>query len=122
MNKPEENEKELIMSDEHLAVYQIITNSKSKYVTRAMILSQLGKDFTYGRKLSAIINDLTTKYRKPIGASSSKDTKGYFIIENETDKYLAKRDLYSRTMSMLERYEAVDSIEIKGDNNDVQNG
>ncbi len=35
------NEKEFELPGEHLAVYQIISNSKEKYVTRQSILAQL---------------------------------------------------------------------------------
>lgn len=111
MIKEKEKQKELNMPDEHLAVYQIILNSKDKHVTRASILAQLGKGSTYGRRLSQIVNDLVVHYKLPVGASSRKDSKGYFIIENETDRYLAKRDLYSKSQSLLRRYKALEEIQ-----------
>lgn len=106
------NKKELELPGEHLAVFQIISNSKEKYVTRATILAQLEKDYTYGRKLSQIVNELVTVYKKPIGASSRRESKGYFIIKNTTDKYLAARDLHSKVNSLQERYEAVQKIQV----------
>lgn len=115
------NEKELELPGEHLAVYQIISNSNEKYVTRQSILAQLDKDFRYGRRLSQIINELVMVYKVPVGASSRMETRGYFIMKTDTDKYLAGRDLYTRASSMLERYEAIQNIKLKEDNNDVQN-
>ena len=115
------NEKEFELPGEHLAVFQIIANSKEKYVTRSSILAQLEGKRMNGRRLSQIINDLIMVYGMPVGASSRHDTKGYFIMKTDTDKYLAGRDLYTRASSMLERYEAIQNIKLKVDNNDVQN-
>ena len=68
-----------------------------------------------GRRLSQIINDLIMVYDMPVGASSRQDTKGYFIIKTDLDKYLAGRDLYARASSMMKRYEAVQKIELQGE-------
>ena len=106
------NEKEFELSGEHLAVFQIISNSKEKYVTRQSILAQLESSRINGRRLSQIVNDLIMVYNMPVGASSRKDTRGYFIIKTDLDKYLAGRDLYARASSMMERYEAVQKIEL----------
>ena len=109
------NEKEFELSGEHLDVFQIIANSNNKYVTRQSILAQLEGKRMNGRRLSQIINDLIMVYGMPVGASSREDTKGYFIIKTDLDKYLAGRDLYARASSMMKRYDAVQNIEIKGD-------
>lgn len=109
------NKKEFELPGEHLAVYQIISNSKEKYVTRSSILAQLEGKRMNGRRLSQIINDLIMVYGMPVGASSRQDTKGYFIIKTDLDKYLAGRDLYTRASSMLERYEAIQKIELQGE-------
>ena len=106
------NEKEFELPGEHLAVFQIISNSKEKYVTRNSILAQLEGKRMDGRRLSQIINDLIMVYGMPVGASSRQDTKGYFIIKTDLDKYLAGRDLYARASSMMKRYEAVQKIEL----------
>ena len=109
------NEKELTIPREHFAVYDVIANSNEKYVTRNSILAQLEGKRMNGRRLSQIINDLIMVYGMPVGASSREDTKGYFIIKTDLDKYLAGRDLYARASSMMKRYDAVQNIEIKGD-------
>ena len=109
------NEKEFELPGEHLAVFQIISNSKEKYVTRNSILAQLEGKRMNGRRLSQIINDLIMVYGMPVGASSRQDTKGYFIIKTDLDKYLAGRDLYARASSMMKRYEAVQKIEPQGE-------
>ena len=109
------NEKEFELPGEHLAVFQIISNSKEKYVTRNSILAQLEGKRMNGRRLSQIINDLIMVYGMPVGASSREDTKGYFIIKTDLDKYLAGRDLYARASSMMKRYEAVQKIELQGE-------
>ena len=109
------NEKEFELPGEHSAVYQIISNSKEKYVTRNSILAQLEGKRMNGRRLSQIINDLIMVYDMPVGASSRQDTKGYFIIKTDLDKYLAGRDLYARASSMMKRYEAVQKIELQGE-------
>ena len=108
------NEKELELPGEHLDVFQIISNSKEKYVTRSSILAQLEGKRMNGRRLSQIINDLIMVYGMPVGASSRQDTKGYFIMKTDTDKYLAGRDLYTRASSMLDRYEAIQNIKLEG--------
>ena len=109
------NKKEFELPGEHLAVFQIISNSKEKYVTRNSILAQLEGKRMNGRRLSQIINDLIMVYGMPVGASSREDTKGYFIIKTDLDKYLAGRDLYARASSMMKRYEAVQKIELQGE-------
>ena len=109
------NKKEFELPGEHSAVYQIISNSKEKYVTRQSILAQLEGKRMDGRRLSQIINDLIMVYSMPVGASSRQDTKGYFIIKTDLDKYLAGRDLYARASSMMKRYEAVQKIELQGE-------
>ena len=109
------NEKKFELPGEHLAVFQIIANSKEKYVTRSSILAQLEGKRMNGRRLSQIINDLIMVYGMPVGASSRQDTKGYFIIKTDLDKYLAGRDLYARASSMMKRYEAVQKIELQGE-------
>ena len=106
------NKKEFELPEEHLAVFRIISNSKNKYVTRNSILAQLEGKRMNGRRLSQIINDLIMVYDMPVGASSRQDTKGYFIIKTDLDKYLAGRDLYARASSMMKRYEAVQKIEL----------
>lgn len=122
MTAASDNEKEFELPGEHLDVFQIISNSKEKYVTRSSILAQLEGKRMNGRRLSQIINDLIMVYGMPVGASSRHDTKGYFIMKTDLDKYLAGRDLYTRASSMLERYEAIQNIKLEGENNDVQNG
>lgn len=109
------NKKEFELPGEHLAVFQIIANSNNKYVTRNSILAQLEGKRMNGRRLSQIINDLIMVYGMPVGASSRQDTKGYFIIKTDLDKYLAGRDLYARASSMMKRYEAVQKIELQGE-------
>ena len=109
------NKKEFELPGEHLDVFQIISNSKEKYVTRNSILAQLEGKRMDGRRLSQIINDLIMVYGMPVGASSRQDTKGYFIIKTDLDKYLAGRDLYARASSMMKRYEAVQKIELQGE-------
>lgn len=106
------NKKEFELPEQHLAVFRIIANSKNKYVTRNSILAQLEGKRMNGRRLSQIINDLIMVYGMPVGASSRQDTKGYFIIKTDLDKYLAGRDLYARASSMMKRYEAVQKIEL----------
>ena len=115
MNEKAEIKKELTIPDEYIAVYNIIANSKNKYVTRASILAQLEGKRMNGRRLSQIINDLIMVYGMPVGGSSRQDTKGYFIIKTDLDKYLAGRDLYARASSMMKRYEAVQKIELQGE-------
>lgn len=109
------NKKEFELPGEHLDVFQIILNSNNKYVTRQSILAQLEGKRMNGRRLSQIINDLIMVYGMPVGASSRQDTKGYFIIKTDLDKYLAGRDLYARASSMMKRYEAVQKIELQGE-------
>src|SRR5699024_9629641 len=108
------NEKEFELPGEHLAVFQIISNSKEKYVTRNSILAQLEGKRMNGRRLSQIINDLIMVYDMPVGESSRVDTKGYFIIKTDLDKYLAARNIYTRTTTMMKQYEAVKKIELQG--------
>ena len=115
MTAASNNEKEFELPGEHLDVFQIISNSKEKYVTRSSILAQLEGKRMNGRRLSQIINDLIMVYGMPVGASSRQDTKGYFIIKTDLDKYLAGRDLYARASSMMKRYEAVQKIELQGE-------
>src|SRR5699024_4495232 len=78
-----DNEKEFELPGEHLDVFQIISNSNEKYVTRQSILAQLEGKRMNGRRLSQIINDLIMVYDMPVGASSRQDTRGSFIILNK---------------------------------------
>lgn len=107
MSKTQED---LKIPHEHLAVYNVIANSSEKYVTKNIILAQLDKGQSYRRHVEQIISDLVVKHGLPVGASSAKDTKGYFIIENEYDLYVAKRDISSRTDSMNLRYDVLDRM------------
>ena len=97
---------------EHQAVLDAIKNSEHKYVTKNMILAQLNKSKSYRRRVEQIINDLVVKYGAPVGASSAPETKGYFIIENKRDLYIAKRDIQSRTSTMMLRLDAIDKIKL----------
>lgn len=106
------------MPDEHLAVYQVIAEHSDKYITRKMILSQLGKTSDYGRRLSEIVNDLVMRYDVPLGSSSNRETKGYFIMETEADRLLARRELSSRTDSMNARDKKIAKMELKPKNDD----
>ena len=106
------NEKELELPNEHLAVYEVISNSKEKYITKNLILAQLNKDYSYKRKLEQIIYDLVVKYSCPIGSSSAESTKGFFIISDKYDLHIAKRDLTSRTFTINKRVEALENIKL----------
>jgi|SRR5690625_615821 len=97
---------------EHQKVFDLIRNSKHKYVTKNMILVQLDKPQSYRRNVEQIISDLVVKYNMPVGASSAPETKGYFIIETENDKRIAKRDIQSRTSTMMLRLDAIDKIKL----------
>lgn len=107
--KISERRKKAIPHD-HLAVYEVIANHSEKYVTRNMILAQLSRNGDYSRKLSEIIYDLIVRYSLPVGSSSAKETKGYFIIENDNDKRVAQREMGSRLGTMQIRYEAIKNI------------
>lgn len=100
------------LPEEYQAVYNVIASNKEKYITKNMILVRLGKGQSYKRKLEQIIYDLVVKYKSPIGSSSAAPTKGFFIISNKNDMYIAKRDISSRTSSMNLRYEALDNMDI----------
>ena len=100
------------LPEEYQAVYNVISSNKEKYITKNMILVRLGKGQSYKRKLEQIIYDLVVKYCCPIGSSSAAPTKGFFIISNKNDMYIAKRDISSRTYSMNLRYEALDNMDI----------
>lgn len=69
-------------------VYDIINNSKEKYVTKTKILNQLGYDVNKAndRWLTQVITSLIINYQYPVGYSYKKDARGYFIIKNEDDK------------------------------------
>lgn len=110
--KQEDNKKELELPIEHLAVYKAISNSKEKYVTKNMILTQIGKGISYRRQVERIISDLVKKYKMPVGASSARETKGYFIITTKHDLYIAKRDIKSRAFNLTERANALDELDI----------
>ena len=100
------------LPEEHQAVYNVISSNKEKYITKNMILVKLGKGQSYKRKLEQIIYDLVVKYSCPIGSSSAASTKGFFIISNEHDMYIAKRDLTSRTFTINKRVEALENIKL----------
>ena len=106
---------EKAIPQEHRAVYEVIANHSDKYITRKLILSKLGyTSDNYGRKLSEIIYDLVVKYNMPIGSSSAPEHKGYFIIENENDMRIAKRDLTSRSFTINQRVKALEKIKVQG--------
>lgn len=65
------------------------------------------------RDVNAIIRDLIIEYNIPIGSSSEKETKGYFIILDEHDKELAKKTLITRMSGTYKRLNKLDSIPIK---------
>ncbi|MBF2233402.1 pathogenicity island protein [Staphylococcus epidermidis] len=81
-------------------VYDIINNSKEKYVTKTKILNQLGYDVNKAndRWLTQVITSLIINYQYPVGYSYKKDARGYFIIRNEDDK---KQAIYSVKRQML---------------------
>lgn len=93
-------------------MYNVISNSKEKYVTKNQILAQLNKNSSYKRRLEQVIYQLVVDYHMPIGASSRKDSNGFFIIKDDNDLYLAKRDLKARTSSILKRFEALEQIQL----------
>lgn len=101
-----------------MAVYQAIAEHSDKYITRKMILAQLGKTGDYGRKLSEIVNDLVMRYDVPLGSSSHKDTRGYFLMESEADRLLARRELSSRTDSMNARDKKIAGMKLNPKEND----
>lgn len=106
------NEKIEQLPQQHLAVWNAITHSKEKYVTKNMILAQIGKGSSYRRQVEQIISDLAKKYKMPVGASSAWETKGYFIIKTKHDLYIAKRDIKSRAFNLTERANALDELDI----------
>ena len=107
-----QTKKELAIPQEHLAVYNGIANSKEKYITKNMILAQLNKNSSYKRRLEQVIYQLVVDYQMPIGASSRKESNGFFIIKDKQDLYLAKRDLKARTSSIMKRFEALEKINL----------
>lgn len=100
------------MPAEHLAVYRAIAEHSDKYITRKMILTRLEKTSDYGRRLSEIVNDLVMRYDVPLGSSSNKETRGYFIMTTESDRLLARRELSSRTDSMNARDKKIAEMEL----------
>lgn len=105
--------KEKAIPREHLDVYQVIANHSDKYITRKLILAKLGQTSdSYGRRLSEIIYDLVVKYGCPIGSSSIPEHKGYFIIRDNNDLRIAKRDLTSRSFTINRRVAALDKIKL----------
>ena len=105
-------EKELALPSEHWEVWQTIANSKEKYNTKNTILAKLRKDTSYTRRLHTIIHELVAVYIMPLGSSSRKESKGYFVIRDKHDLYLAKRNLQSRKLTINKRYEALENIDL----------
>ena len=113
MSNDVKTKREPAISHEHLAVYDVIANSQDKYVTKKQILAQLGQPVQYERHLLRLIHELVMIYEMPIGSSSGKDTKGYFIIENERDRRLAMKNLSTRVYTINERHDKIQKMRLK---------
>ena len=113
MSSKVKTKKELTIPREHLAVYDVIANSKEKYVTKKQILAQLGQSVQYERHLLRLIHELVMIYEMPVGSSSGKYTKGYFIIESERDRQLAMKNLSTRTYTINERHDKIQKMRLK---------
>lgn len=97
---------EKTIPEEYLAVYNVIANAEGS-ITKDEILLQLGQDEKYTRKLHTIIRALVVDYRLPIGSSSKKEIKGYFIFKTGGQGRDALRSLISRRDDVNKRISVV---------------
>lgn len=95
-------------------VYDIINNSKEKYVTKTKILNQLGYDVNKAndRWLTQVITSLIINYQYPVGYSYKKDARGYYIIRNKEDKQQAIYSVKRQVLGAQTRLKALEEIEV----------
>ncbi|MBV5158146.1 pathogenicity island protein [Staphylococcus epidermidis] len=95
-------------------VYDIINNSKEKYVTKTKILNQLGYDVNKAndRWLTQVITSLIINYQYPVGYSYKKDARGYYIIKSEEDKQQAIYSVKRQVLGAQTRLKALEEIKV----------
>ena len=106
--------KNQVLPNEHLKIYNIINNSQRTIITKQKIFNQLQMEFTKNneRWLQHTINSLVVDYGYPIGYSYKKDAKGYFIIRNEQQKEQAMLSIKRHIEGSMKRYNALKKLKV----------
>lgn len=102
------------LTNDHIKVLNVLRNTKHDIITKQNIFNQLNMEFNRNndRWLRNTINSLVVDYGYPIGYSYKKDARGYFMVKSEEQKELALRSIKRHIEGSLNRYEALNKIEI----------
>ncbi|MBA8764181.1 hypothetical protein [Staphylococcus coagulans] len=98
---------EIVLTQAHDDVLNIIKNNQNKYILIQEILNKLEQPKSYERTLKGIISDLIIHFKYPIGSSRKY---GYFYCNTETDLQEAINTVECFIAGNVKRLEALKQL------------